>query len=335
MSCVRGGTSCLEKRLPLIGLLMYNVGKEECSDLVYYGIKAGYRQITSPVCYAYDKEIGEGIARALQDNLCSRDDLFIKAFLPPEHHRSAEVKEAFQRSLRNLGLGYLDMYAIFSPVAVDIVSLNKPYPLPLPLDGSQTGTVVPVRLADTWKAMEQLVEEGLVRSLGVSNFSCQLLLDLLSYAKIKPSVNQVECHPYLAQSNLLECCALNNVIMTSACCFGGKEFERVPHGTPKGASSVKEPTAITEHPTIMEISKKLNRTCAQVLLRWSIQRATNTTVLVKPSLEHLEEYLASQDFDLVPREIEDITNLDIIMRYSDAGFSLRRIMNCRLQIFDY
>eukprot|EP00921_Rhytidocystis_pertsovi_P016072 GHVQ01025394.1.p1 GENE.GHVQ01025394.1~~GHVQ01025394.1.p1 ORF type:complete len:319 (-),score=21.81 GHVQ01025394.1:645-1601(-) len=312
MSSSRPGTSSVEKRLPLIGLLMYTVGKEECSDLVYYGIKAGYRQITSPVYYAHGKEIGAGISRALDENLCSRDDLFIKAFLPAAHHRPSEVKEACERSLRDLGLDYLDMYAMY-PIAVEVVSLTKPYPLPLRGDGSETSKVVPVPLADTWQAMEKLVEEGLVRSLAVSNFSCQLLLDLLSYAKIKPSVNQVECHPYLAQSNLLECCALNNVIMTSTFPFGGQGIEHIPHGTPKGACSEKEPITITEHPKIMEMSKKHNRTCAQVLLRWSIQRATNTTVAIKPSLEHLEEYLASQDFDLTQSDIEEITNLDILM----------------------
>jgi len=185
-----------------------------------------------------------------------RSSLFVTSKLWNTHHRPKDVEEAAEKTLSDLKLSYLDLYLIHWPV-----SFKK---------DAGTGGSVPrdpvtqriitddgVTFRDTWQALEKLVDQGKVRSLGLSNFTIKTVQDILDIARIKPAVLQVELHPYLQQNKLLEFCKQNEIVVTAYSPLG----------------SGRDPKLI-EDPIIVEVAKKHNKTPAQVLISWAIQRGT-------------------------------------------------------------
>lgn len=139
------------------------------------------------------------------------------------HHRKEHVKLAVKKSLEDLALDYLDLYLIHFPLSFKYKSIEEQYPPSFVYDEKAAEPKViedSVPLSETWAAMEELVSEGLVKHIGLSNYPIALIRDLLSYCKIRPAVLQVELHPYNAQEILLRYCKSQNIAVAAHSQFG-------------------------------------------------------------------------------------------------------------------
>jgi alcohol dehydrogenase (NADP+) len=189
----------------------------------------------------------------------AREDLFVTTKLWNSNHRPERVEPAFEASLQRLGFNYLDLYLIHTPYAFQPGDEQDPR--------DQNGNVIydnGVTLLDTWRAMESLVDHGKCRAIGLSDISLNEVLPIYEAARIKPAVVQVESHPYLPETELLEFCREKGIIFLA--------FAPLGHGMKPG---------LLEDPVILAIAARVGKTPAQVLLAWAVQRGT--AVLTTPT----------------------------------------------------
>ncbi len=170
------------------GLAFGRFRGRKTADLVQTAVRAGIGTLMRPAITANEAEVGAGIRAAIQAGACRRDELWITSKLWNTYHKAEHVRPACERSLRDLGVDYLDLYLIHFPIALEYVSPEVRYPPewiydPAAKEPRMKPAAVP--LAETWRAMEELVTAGLVKNIGVCNFGCSLLRDLLSYARIR------------------------------------------------------------------------------------------------------------------------------------------------------
>jgi D-xylose reductase len=186
--------------MPSVGLGCWKIPKEQLADVVYNAIsKAGYRCIDEACDYGNEKEAGEGIKKVLDEGVIPRKDLWITSKLWNTYHRKEHVKAACLKSMQDLGVDYLDLYLVHFPIALKYVPVETRYPPEWVHDPSSSEPRMEednVPFQETWEAMESLVAEGLVKNIGMCNVGVSLLRDVLNYAKVKPTVLQVELHPY-------------------------------------------------------------------------------------------------------------------------------------------
>ena len=183
-------------KIPLIGLGTSRINPTE--DIVYYSINDGIRLIDTAFKYGNEKEVGLGIKKAIDNGIVKREDLFIIGKIWINQRDNPE--KALQRTLDKLQLGYIDMY-------IDHWPTGKNY------NHNEEFRMVPIN--EFWPKMEKLVEKGLTKSIGVSNYNVQALCNLLSFCKIKPVANEIEFHPYFCQKKLKEFCDKENIAIIS------------------------------------------------------------------------------------------------------------------------
>ena len=317
-----------DQPLPAVGLGLWKVERPETAAVVERAIRLGYRHLDSASDYGNEAEAGEGIARALAAGLCRRDDLWVTSKLWNTYHDPRHVRPALERSLRDLRLDHLDLYLVHFPIALEFVPFETRYPPgwffdPDAPEPAMRAAKVP--LAETWAAMERLVEAGLVRRIGVCNYGVSLLRDLLAAARIRPAVLQVEMHPLLAQEKLLRFCREAGIAVTAFSPLGAPSY--VPLGMATAADS------LLAHPLITGIAAAAGRTPAQVLLRWGVQRGT--AVIPKTSRpERLAENLAVSDFALSSADMAAISGLDAGRRFNDPGVFCERAFNTFFPIYE-
>lgn len=299
--------------LPVVGLGAWKIDKTAAPALVQAALAAGYRHLDCACDYGNEAEIGAGIASALDRGACRRDELWVTSKLWNTNHAPEHVRPAAERSLRDLGLDALDLYLVHFPIALEFVPFETRYPPGWFCDPDQPQRGMQpakIPLAETWGAMEDLVRAGLARNIGVCNYNCALLRDLLSYAAIRPAVLQVELHPYLAQEKLLRFCRQEGIAVTGFSPLGASSY------VPIGMADADE-SALAE-PVVIEIARRRGKTPAQVVLRWGVQRGT--AVVPKTSrIERLAENLALFDFELSADEMAAIGGLDRNRRFNDPG----------------
>ena len=165
-----------------------------CEDTVLSAIRAGYRCLDSACDYGNEEATGRGIQQALKQGVVRRQELFVASKLWNTYHRKEHVRQACERTLRDLQVDYLDLYYVHFPIALKFVDFETRYPPewlhdPAAARPRMVADEVPFR--ETWEAMEDLVRAGLVRNIGVCNMQSAMLRDLLSYAAIKPAALQV------------------------------------------------------------------------------------------------------------------------------------------------
>jgi D-xylose reductase len=314
--------------LPAVGLGLWKIAPTEVGDLVEQAIRVGYRHLDSACDYGNEPEVGAGISRALRAGLCRRNDLWVTGKLWNTYHAPQHVRPACERSLADLGLDHLDLYLVHFPIPLEFVPFETRYPpgwLFDPTSAEPRMKPARVPLAETWGAMETLVDAGLVRQIGVCNYGVALLRDLLATARIPPAVLQVELHPLLAQAKLLRFCREAGIAVTAFSPLGASSY--VPLGM------AAESDSILSHPLILEIARECGRTPAQVLLRWGVQRGT--AVIPKTSqLERLAENLTVFDFSLSPQQRQAIDGLDEGRRFNDPGVFCERAFNTFCPIYE-
>ena len=328
--------------MPIVGFGLWKVNNDTCADQVYNAIKAGYRLFDGAVSskaqrykrcadddsavwnsltygqlylsnpaidYGNEVESGQGIARAIKDGLVKREELFIVSKLWNSFHEKHQVEKIARKQLKDWGIDYFDLYIIHFPLAIAYVDPSIRYP-PGWEDADGNITEIKAPISDTWAAFEELVEKGLAKSIGVSNFHGQLLADLTRYAKIIPQTLQIEHHPYLTQPTLIKLAQKKGIAVTAYSSFGPQSFLELDMKEAQGA----EP--LLQHPLIKKIGDKHSKTPAQILLRWATQR--DIAVIPKSNNpERLAQNLDVLSWDLEKSEIEEIGGLNKNLRFND------------------
>ena len=314
--------------MPSVGLGLWKVDPLSAGELVYEAISVGYRHLDSACDYGNEAEVGKGIERVLALNVCHREDLWITSKLWNTFHEPKYVRPAVERTLRDLQVDYLDSYLIHFPISLAYVAPETRYPPgwffePDAPNPSMQSIKVPV--AETWGAMEELVDAGLVRTIGVCNFGISLLRDLQAVARIQPSSLQVEMHPRLTQEKLLRFCNQENIAVTAFSPLGAPSY--VPLGM------AKETDSLLINQDILEIADVVQRTPAQVLLRWGVQRGT--AVVPKTSQpKRLKENISLFDFSLSEEQMLIIDGLNKNHRFNDPGDFCEQAFNTFFPIYE-
>jgi len=295
------------QKMPVVGFGLWKVTRSSCADTVYNALKAGYRLLDGAGDYGNEKEAGEGLRRAIKDGIVKREDVFVTSKLWNTFHKYEHAKSIAKHQLELWGIDYFDLFLVHFPISLEYVDPAHRYP---PEWWGDDGKVHPnkVPLSETWKAMEELVDEGVAKNIGLSNTSGSLLLDVLRYARIEPQVLQVELHPYLTQQALVKLCKLLDIAITAYSSFGPQSY--VELDAHKGAAS------LLEHDTIGQIAKKHGKTPAQVLLRWAVQQGL---AVIPKSNNHdrLVSNLEVTSFELTEEELKTISGLNINLRLND------------------
>jgi len=292
------------KSIPTLGLGTWLAEAGEVHKIVKSAIKDGYRHIDCAAVYGNEKEIGDALSEVLSEGIVEREELFITSKLWNNAHAKENVLPALKQSLSDLRLDYLDLYLIHWPVA-----FKENIAFPEKADDYLSLDQLPIM--ETYTELEKAVGLGLVKSIGVSNFSAKKLDALIKKSKIKPAVNQVELHPYLQQNELLAYCNNNHIALTAYSPLGSS-------GRPPEFLANNEPSLLT-NPLIKEIALKYKKSAAQILLNWGLSRGTVVIPKTITPARALENFNA-QNFELENSDMEKLANLDKHFRYVNGTF---------------
>ena len=247
-------------KMPQLGYGVYQIGKDECERCVLDALKVGYRHIDTAQSYFNEEEVGNAIIKSG----IPREEIFLTTKVWVEHYGYEETKKSIIESLRKLKTNYIDLVLLHQPFA-DVYG--------------------------AWRALEDLYAQGVIRAIGISNFYPDRMVDLCSFARIKPMVNQVETHPHNQQIEAQKWMEK----------YGVQIEAWAPFGEGRNGLFTNE--------TIASIGKKYNKTVAQVILRWEIQRG----IVVIPKSVHIErmkENFDVFDFELSSEDMELMATLD-------------------------
>ncbi len=317
-----------DSKMPAVGLGIWKIDRGDTARVVHDAIELGYRHIDSASDYGNEVEAGEGIGAAIANGHTTRDELWVTSKLWNTNHRAQHVRPACERTLNDLGLDYLDLYLIHFPIALKYVPPEERYPAEWFYDleaENPSMQVDAVPLAETWHAMEALVDAGLVKHIGVCNYTSGLVIDLMAYSRIKPAMLQIESHPFLTQERLIRLAGDFDIAVTAFSPLGALSYVSLDMAT-------EADTVLTTAP-VLAAAKRLKRTPAQVVLRWGVQRGT--AVIPKSSrIERLRENLALFDFGLSDREMSDISALNQNRRFNDPGVFCEQAFGKFYPIYD-
>jgi D-xylose reductase len=315
-------------QMPAIGLGFWKVDGAMAPGLAEEAARAGYRHFDCASDYGNEAEVGAGLQRIERAGIVRREDLWITSKLWNTDHAAEHVRAACERSLRDLKVDYLDLYLIHFPIALEYVSPEKRYPTgwfhdPDAADPRMKPARVPI--AETWQAMEELVAAGLVKNIGVSNFGTSLLRDLLSHAKIRPAVLQVEMHPYLTQEKLVRFCQQEKIGVTAFSPLGARSYVQLGMAT--------EADSVLNEQVVRDTAARHKKTTAQVVLHWAVQRGT-AAIPKSTNPERLRENLSIFDFELTAEEMAAISALDRNRRFNDPGVFCEKAFNTFFPIYE-
>nr|WP_320010752.1 aldo/keto reductase [uncultured Desulfobulbus sp.] len=291
-------------QIPALGLGTWKSSPGTVAAAVKEAIECGYRHIDCAPIYGNEPEVGQALGEIVQAGTIKREELWITSKLWNNAHAPELVEPALRQTLTDLQLDYLNLFLIHWPVAFapGVLFAQKPEEF-IPL--------ADLPILDTWRALESCVDKGLVRNIGVCNFSQDKLIALCDQARVQPAMNQIELHPYLQQQTMLDLCNKRGILLTGYSPLGSGD-------RPKTLKKQEEPTLL-DNPTITQIAKQQAITPAQVLLAWGLTRGT---VVIPKSTNpaRIRENLAAAEIRLAPESMEAITSLDLGFRYVDGAF---------------
>ncbi|MFV9482211.1 aldo/keto reductase [Christiangramia sp. OXR-203] len=287
-----------------IGLGTWKSEKGEVANAVKIALNNGYKHIDCAATYGNEAEVGEAFAEVFGKGDIKREDVWVTSKLWNNAHKKEDVIPALKQTLKDLQLEYLDLYLIHWPVAF------KP-DVSFPEKAEDFLSLEEVPLIETWKEMIKAKEQGLVKHIGVSNFSIEKLEELMNDTDHAPEMNQVELHPYLQQDKLLEFCSRNGINVTG--------YSPLGSGDRSDEMKADDEPSLLENPVINKIAKKHGASAGQILIKWSEQRGT--AVIPKSTNEgRIKENLQSAGFQLDEDDLKEIADLDDHFRYVTGKF---------------
>ncbi|MBV7266088.1 aldo/keto reductase [Erythrobacter sp. WH131] len=314
--------------MPRIGFGLWKIPRENTADCVVEAVKAGYRHFDSAADYGNEAQTGDGLAKAIADGLTTRNELWVTSKLWNTFHAPEHVEEACRKSLDDLKLDYLDLYLIHFPIALEYVPIEERYPPEWLFDPAAPNPAMKaakIPLHETWAAMEALVDKGLVKQIGVCNYNSALIHDLMSYARIKPAMLQIEAHPYLSQERLIRLAGQYGVDVTAFSPLGAQSYFEL--------DMAAEGESLLGAAPVMVAADAHGKTPAQVLLRWGLQRGT--AIIPKTTKpERMRENLDVFDFELSQVEMAAIGALNLNRRFNDPGTFTEAAFNTFHPIYD-
>jgi len=297
-------------KMPLVGYGLWKIPRDSCTDAVYNAIKAGYRLFDGACDYGNEKMAGEGIRRALNEGIVKREELFITTKLWNTFHAHDHAKQIARTQLEHWGLDYFDLFLVHFPVALAYVDPKIRYPPEWWGDDGKSVHLQNTPFQETWRAMEELVDEGLAKNIGVSNVAGSLLVDILTYARIEPQVLQVELHPYLTQEPLLKLAKTLGIAVTAYSSFGPQSYLEL------GFKGNVKP--LFQQDPVVKAARAHDKDPAQVLLRCATQRGL--AVIPKTNNnDRLRSNLDCTSFDLTEAEIDAISALNAKLRLNNPA----------------
>ena len=290
--------------IPVLGFGTLIPDAAETRISTRYAIEAGFRHFDCAERYRNEREVGEALQAELAAGGITRSDIFVTTKLWNTNHRPERVEPAFVASLKRLGLEYLDLYLIHTPFAFQPGDEQDPR--------DENGNILydhGVTLLDTWRAMESLVDRGRCRAIGLSDITLNELLPIYESARIKPAVVQVEAHPYLPETELLDFCREKGIVLLA--------FAPLGHGVRPGP---------LDDGVVSAIAARVGKTPAQVLLAWAVQRGTALLTTPKTAARAKENFnisvLPEDAFDEINR-IETRQRLNPVVTTGVPGFIAR------------
>lgn len=279
--------------MPALGFGTYapKENEDDVFNAVHLAVKNGYRALDCAAIYRNERAVGSAIKKLIVEGTVEREDLFITSKLWNTCHRPDLVRPSLKKSLDDLGIKYLDLYLMHWPMGYKEGEEFLPF--------GEDGKALPsdADFIDTWKALEDCVDEGLVRNIGVSNFNSKQVQRILDNARIKPQVNQVEAHLHLANTKLINYCQENGLVVTAYSPFGSPGWKSEP-----------EPICI-EEPVLLKIAQEKNKTPAQVTLRFLLQRGLAVIPkAIRP--QRIMENIKVFDFELSSDEMKELMDLN-------------------------
>ena len=288
-------------RMPALGFGTLISDAATTTSATRDALEAGYRHFDCAERYRNEREVGEALRVGLAAGGIAREGIFVTTKLWNSNHRPERVEPAFEASLGRLGLDYLDLYLIHTPFAFQPGDEQDPR--------DENGDVIydkGVTLLDTWRAMEDLVDHGKCRAIGLSDITLNGLRPLYESARIKPAVVEVEAHPYLPETELLEFCKEKGVVFLA--------FAPLGHGIRPGP---------LEDPVISQIAARIGKTPAQVLLAWALQRGGALLTTPKTAARARENFdisaLPADAFDEINR-IQTRQRFNEVVKTGSGGF---------------
>ncbi len=259
-------------QMPILGLGTWTLKGQTCEDSVYHALKTGYRLIDTARYYGNEKDVGRGIQRAIKEGLVKREEIFVTSKIMPSDYDRAY--KGIEDSLKDLGLDYLDLILIHQPGYDD---------------------------ESVYRAMEEALKNGLVKSIGISNYYSKEQVDeVLSYAKVLPAVIQNENHIYYQNNELREYVKTKGIVIESWYPFGGRGHTAENF----------------ENETIVKIAQETGKSSAQVILRWQIQEGY-IVIPGSSNPDHIEENFDIFDFSLSEEQMKEIEAVDKQSRYEN------------------
>jgi len=284
--------------MPIVGFGTFLSKPGEIGPAVRSAIDAGYRHIDCAVVYANQAEIGATLQEIFAEGKVKREDIFITSKLRASGMEPSQIESQLAQTLTELQTTYLDLYLVHLPVAT-----HSPDGKSVPIRGAGWG------LQDVWRAMESLYASGKVKAIGISNYSAALVNDVLCYAKVPPAVNQIERHPHLRQTKLVEFCQKDGVAVTA---FGSL-------GAP-GLHGGKASANLLQNDIILKIGEKYGKSAAQVLIRWSVDSGV-IAIPKSVSAERIKDNFNVFDFKLSSEDMDQIATVEDGLRSFDQEWT--------------
>lgn len=298
-------------KMPALGIGTWQAPENEVEDALNLALEAGYRHIDCAPVYMNEKVIGRVLKSWIDAGKLTREELFITTKLPPPALKAEMVESLLTKSLEDLQLSYVDLYLIHTPFGVIFDPAKGEF---LKDEGGVAIDASTDHLA-IWKSMEAVLEKGLTKSIGVSNFNSKQIQRILDNCKIPPANLQIEHHVYLQQKDLIEFCKAKGITVTAYAPLGSKGIATLN----KAAGLERELPDLMDIEEVKNIAAAHGKTPAQILLRWIIERGLSA-IPKSTNPQRLKQNLDIFDFSLTPAEVERMNALDANIRVCDFSF---------------